>query len=283
MREFAVRPLAGVHTGETLVHVRRTPWEIQKTVVFALLMREIKTRFGTHWTGVIWVIGGPLWQIAFMLTMNVLMRGGLTRGSFDYELFLVATYVPFWLSMGLWSQLSGGIGANRGLFNYRQVKPFDTIIARTILESVISLFAFILALLILERVGLIHEFIPAHPLDYLMAVLALTLFGMGMGLLLATIVGLVPRVVALFQALNFPFFLISGVMLSVHTLPLSVIDWLLYNPLLHLVELARAAYLPGYVVLQGVNWLYPVEATLIVWSIGMALYRLRRRHMAAGN
>lgn len=274
---------ARTSTGTPLLAAKRTPWQIQRTVVFALLMREIKTRFGSHWSGVVWLIGLPLVQLALLLGVNVLMRGTLSRGSFDYAVFLVSAYVPYHLCTGLWTILPSGIGANRGLFNYRQVRPFDTLVARVILEFTIDLFVFLLLVACLDWIGLGVSVLPADPLAYLVAVGAFVLLGTGVGLVLASVIGILPRLTTAVQLLAFPLYFASGVLMSVHALPRSTLDYLLYNPLLHLVELARAAYLPGYTPIQGVNWWYPVSVTLVLWTLGMSLYRVRRRKIAAGN
>lgn len=274
---------ARTSSGTPLLAAKRTPWQIQRTVVFALLMREIKTRFGSHWSGVVWLIGLPLVQLAMLLGVNVLMRGTLSRGSFDYAVFLVSAYVPYHLCTGLWTTLPSGIGANRGLFNYRQVRPFDTLVARVILEFTIDLFVFLLLVACLDWIGLGVSVLPADPLAYLVAVGAFVLLGVGVGLVLASVIGILPRLTSAVQLLAFPLYFASGVLMSVHALPRSTLDYLLYNPLLHLVELARAAYLPGYMPIQGVNWWYPVSVTLVLWTLGMSLYRVRRRKIAAGS
>ena len=54
---------------------KRTPWQIQRAVIFALLMRELKTRFGTHWTGVVWLLGTPIAQVGVLVGFNAFLRG----------------------------------------------------------------------------------------------------------------------------------------------------------------------------------------------------------------
>jgi len=38
----------------------RTPWQIQKSVVFALFLRELKTRFGAYKFGYVWLLLEPM-------------------------------------------------------------------------------------------------------------------------------------------------------------------------------------------------------------------------------
>ena len=72
------------------VLVRRSSWQIQRAVVFALMMRELKTRFGGHWTGVFWMFGQPLAELMMFLWMNTAIRGRIVRDGYDYVVFLLA-------------------------------------------------------------------------------------------------------------------------------------------------------------------------------------------------
>jgi capsular polysaccharide transport system permease protein len=266
--------------GNLLAQAKRTPWQIQQAVIFALLMREIKTRFGTHWSGIVWVIGLPLLQMGVLVTFNLVSQGLLSRGGFDYLVFLVVAYVPFRTCTELWTQLPAGIGANRGLFSYRQVKPFDTLIARTVLESVIDLVVLALLLLLIERIGVEGSVLPNDPLAFVLCLGQFIFLGTGVGLVMACAAGVLPKLPAAVGLLSMPLLLMSGVVSSLHAFPQDVIDALLYNPLLHLVELARAAYMLGYTPLQGVNAYFPAVVGLVFWVFGMSLYRVRRRRMA---
>lgn len=262
--------------------IKRTSWQIQRAVIFALLMREIKTRFGGHWTGVVWMLGAPLAQVFALVAVNTFLRGRLSRGTYDYAIFLIVALIPYRLCAGLWSQLMNGINSNVGLFNYRQVKPFDTLIARTILEVATDLVVFVLTLLVLARLNY-SPVLPDSLIGYLGSWAAFILFGSGMGLVLSTLIGPLPRLGLAIGLLSLPLYLTAGVIFSVHSFTSEARYWLLFNPLLHLVELARAAFLPGYLPLQGVNLAYPMMWTLTLWAIGVCMYWLRRERLAAGD
>jgi capsular polysaccharide transport system permease protein len=94
---------------------KRTPWQIQRAVIFALLMRELKTRFGGHWTGVVWLLmGTPLAQVFMLVAINTFLRGRLHAGLYEYAIFLLVALIPFRMSTGLWSQLMHAPKANQG-------------------------------------------------------------------------------------------------------------------------------------------------------------------------
>ncbi len=253
----------------------RTSWQIQKAVVFALLMREIKTRFGGKLSGVVWVLGAPLLQLAVLVWVNAMLRGRLTRGSFEFPVFLMTGLVPYQLFKGLWVQVMNSVSANRGLFGFRQVKPLDTMIARTVLEMFMSTIIFVVAMALLGRIG----YAPVVPMDLLAVVLTfvvLALLGTGLGILSAVIVDVFPMWALLIQLVAMPLYMLSGVIFSLHGFSNEILALLLWNPVLHLVELCRAAFLPGYSLLPGVGWALPLAWVVVVWSLGLNIYWWRR-------
>lgn len=261
---------------------KRTPWQIQRAVIFALLMRELKTRFGGHWTGVVWLLGLPLVQVFMMVAMNTYLRGRLHAGLYEYAIFLLVALIPFRMSTGLWTQLMNAPQANQGLFNYRQVTPMDALAARALLELVLESSTFVLVMLIMARLGY-TEVLPWHLLDFLTVWLVYFFLGAGMGLTLAGLNGPVPRLGTFVQILSMPLYLLSGVLFALPKAPPPVGDWLQLNPMMHLVECGRAAYLPGYVLPQGLSLGYPAMWALTLCFLGMSLCRWRRAALAAGE
>ena len=70
------------------------------SVVFALSLRELKTRLDGRWGGAVWVIGEPLLNTLGMLALYSAMRAQ-TIGGVDTLLFLVSGQMPFLLFRSL--------------------------------------------------------------------------------------------------------------------------------------------------------------------------------------
>lgn len=262
---------------------KRTPWQIQRAVIFALVMRELKARFDGHWTGIVWMFGEPLLQLMAMVAINIYFRGRGGGESYDYAIMLVIAMIPFRLCTGLWTQLMSACKANKGLFNYRQVKPLDALMARALVEVILDVFMFILTMLLLARLGYQPAW-PVNPLGYMMVWGGFFLLGTGMGLFFATIGGLVPKLSVVISLSSMPLMIFSGVLIPLHGVPLMYLEWVeIFNPIVHLAQYARSTYIEGYPVLHGVNVWVPLYYTLTFWAFGMALYRLRRVKMAAGE
>jgi capsular polysaccharide transport system permease protein len=53
---------------------KRDAWEIQRAVLFALVLREVRTRVGRHWTGIVWTLFEPLAHVLVILTVFGYLR-----------------------------------------------------------------------------------------------------------------------------------------------------------------------------------------------------------------
>jgi capsular polysaccharide transport system permease protein len=264
----------------TAVPPRRSPWDIQRAVVRALMMRELKTRFGGHWSGVVWVVVTPLAETAVLTWMYITLRSKLMRGSYEFIIWLLVAMLPFRLFSDLWRQLIRGASSNLGLFTFRQVRPLDAFIARACLEILTHgvLLCFILGLM--AWMGH-HPAVPQNPLGYLGVMAIFALLGTGLGVLTAVIVDVLPKFDVLVRVSTMPLYLFSGVIFTLDRLPQVYQQWLLLNPMLHLVELARYTYLPGFVMLNGVTVTYPLMWTLCVWTLALSSYWARRQQLVA--
>jgi len=257
---------------------KRSPWEIQKAVVFALIMREIKTRLGGNWMGVLWLIGIPLAQMLMLVWINTVLRGRLSRAGYEFMIYLVVALIPYDIFRSLWGQLSKAVKANRGLFGYRQVKPMDTFVARTLLELTLQLLILVAVLILFGRLGY-GPVIPVDPLAYLAATGMFALLGAGLGLLTAVISQAVPRFEVFVSLVAMPLYLLSGIIFQFWNLPPEMLGWVLYNPLFHLVDIVRSEFLPAYVLHPGISWLYPLKFIAVVWAFALPLYRLRKQQL----
>ncbi|MEN9485187.1 MAG: hypothetical protein RJB37_3067, partial [Pseudomonadota bacterium] len=107
-----------------------------RSVVFALSLRELKTRLDGRWGGAVWVVGEPLLNMLAMLAVYSAMRAR-TIGGVDTLLFLVSGQMPYLLFKSLVLRLMEAIESNQGLFAYRQVQPIDAVLARSVVEVLV--------------------------------------------------------------------------------------------------------------------------------------------------
>ena len=55
---------------------KRDAWEVQRGVLFALVLREMKGRVGGQWVGAVWTLIEPLMHVLVMLTIFTTIRAG---------------------------------------------------------------------------------------------------------------------------------------------------------------------------------------------------------------
>jgi capsular polysaccharide transport system permease protein len=258
---------------------RRSPWEIQRAVLFALLVREMSTRVGGQWVGAVWTLFEPLAHVLMLVAVIGAMQTATFTPGMDYPVYLATGLVLYFLFQNLALRLMDGIDSNKGLFSYRQVKPLDTLLARGMVETLMNLLVLLVTLGLLAWLG--HPVVPARPLEAMASFLMMALLGTGYGIFIAVWSHDRPRLRSLLRMMMLPLYFMSGVVFPVDLLPRETIDWLLWNPLLHLVEITRQAYIPAYRPADGINLTYPLLCLLGYWALGLTLYRANRQRLVA--
>jgi capsular polysaccharide transport system permease protein len=256
----------------------RSAWQIQRVVVFALLLRELKTRFGGRWLGAFGTLAEPLGHALILMAIYVFLRKRTVAGA-DYVTYLVSGVLPFFMFRNMILRMMAGIDANRALLAYRQVKPIDPLVARAMLE--IGIYS-VVYLVVLAGIGWFSTYrvIPDNPLELMVVSAALLAGGFGLGLTAAVLTNGLPPMV---RRIVFYFFIlvyfISGTVFPVHSFPPRILDWLLLNPILHALELMRGAFFSSYQQLPGVSLDYVLMSGLISVTLGLSLYRVRRERL----
>lgn len=257
--------------------MKRTSWQIEKAVVFALILRELKTRFGNRFVGLVWVLFEPVANIGSVLILRVVVRQRTAGVQIDPAVYLVVAMIPFFAFRNIWFRMMSAVNANAGLFGYRQVKPADAMAARAIMETTMYAMIFVAFMLIFAWLG--ERSLPARPLEYMGVVLIFMVFGAGLGLMSVVGVRKMPALETFLQLTTFPLYITAGVLIPINSFPATVIPVLLWNPLLHLVELSRWAFFPTYHPLMGVNLTYPLAWTLATLFLGVALFWVNRQRL----
>lgn len=254
--------------------MKRTPFQIQKAVWLALILRELKTRFGGRLIGLFWVLLEPMVHIAVMLSIRVVLRDRYVGVMIEPAVYLVVAMLPFFASRNIWMQGMSAVEANGGLLAYRQVKPLDAMFARWAMEGI--LYAFVFVVLSIGFAWWGYRYFPNKPLEYLGIWALFATLGIALSLISAVIGHRRPGVKFFVRAISFPLYLLSGVLIPLSSFPPSMYEYLLWNPFLHLVELTRVHYFSTYVAHRGINVEYPFYWTMGLLFLGAVLYHINR-------
>ena len=106
----------------------------------------------------------------------------------------------------------------------------------------------------------------------------LVIFSSGIGLIFMVIGNTFPETEKFLPILIKPLYFISCIMFPLHNVPKEYWPYLLWNPLVHAVELSRESVFPGYIS-AGVSLSYLGFCALITLFVGLALYRTREEAM----
>lgn len=256
----------------------RSAFQVLRDVTFGLLIRELKTRFGSYRLGYAWALLDPLLMISvFSLIFG--MRGGHSGfGGAPAPLFIAASYLPFLIFRDVVNKLQSAVSSNMGLFCYRQVTPFATFIARFILETMIGMV--VGGILVMGLLWFGFDAIPADPLQVLLGYLLLMVFSFSLGIIFCVLGHLFQEAKKFLSLLMMPLMFISCVMYPLATIPSQYQHWFLWNPLVHAIELIRCGWIAGYIS-PSASWAYFSIVTLLLLTFAMSCYRLSHRRLIA--
>ena len=257
----------------------RSSFAIVKAVQFALILREMGARVGAKRFGLFWLLFEPMVQIAIMMTVFSLRRLG-EISSFDDPVFLMAGMVPFFLMRNIALKGMEAVNANRALFAYKQIKPFDTVLARAIVETVLYSCVYIVLSFILGF-WFGYDVAIYHPLEWMATLSVGLLMSFALALLYCILGDIVPEAKIFIRMVYLPIYFLSGVLFPIWILPNYIMEWLLWNPYLHLVDKLRLAMFEHYPEHYGVTLEYPVRVTVVLLLISFALYRVQRLKLVA--
>jgi len=257
----------------------RSSLRIVRAVVFALVLREMQTRFGARRMGAFWMLFEPIAHVAVMMFIFGFIRGREVPGM-EFPVFFATGIIPFLLIRNLTLRIMDAPNANQALFAYQQIKPFDTFIARTIVEF--SLFLCVYSIVI-GGLGLWLGYdVSMHdPLMWILALATGVMFSFGLGLVLCIVVEAFPNSRTFIRLTFLPLYIISGVIFPIWVLPREYLEWILWNPYLHIISNLRESVFEHYPEVYGISFTYPFSVALVMLFAGMALYRVRRLELMA--
>ena len=254
--------------GIITVMTKRSSLEIFKSVVIALFLREVQTRFGTKKLGYFWAVFDAMFMVMIFAGLKSLISSKSMPG-LDYPVFLATSFLAFFLWKKIVTQSMSAFSANKALFAYKQVKPFDTIVTRVLLELLVSS----VATVIFVGIGLyLNLDLSVKNFNMVMlAVLWLCLFGFGIGLMNAVFAYFYEFYAKVFSIIMTPLLWISALMYTVDSLPPLARKIILYNPLTHFMEMIHGYYFHSLNTYY-VDYEYMVYWTLIPLWIGLFFY-----------
>ncbi len=244
--------------------------EVFTTSVYAFLLREMKSRYGRSRLGYFWAVIEPAAMVALL---TILHAGLLGPGTSIYGehpvIFFVFGSVPFFLFFNCVTKAQGVCASHKGLFNYRQIRPIDVILARCIIDALLMLGVLLAFLVVWMAMG--QELHIEDPLRLIGALGSLFLLGLALGLVFEVFGTVFSDLKRIFTIAMRPLLFISGLFFTIEMIPEPQRPLLAWNPILHCIDVARDAVMVGYESPGSLAYAWSCIGVLLF--IGLAGYR----------
>lgn len=250
--------------------------KVQLRVIYALMMREIITRYGRKNVGFLWLFLEPL-----ILIVGVVILWGYVVHR-DAHGFPIAAFIyTGWAANKLWltaaSKAMAGLGANSALLYHRNVKPIDIVLSRILLEVLAMTGVFMILGFVFVMSHLMnHPFSYFHIVVgwYLMVWLAFSFsfFITSLNLLIGDLLQKV------WGPISLGLFISSGTFFLVEWLPQEFRDLVLLLPSVHNLEMIRYGFF-GDLMHPYYDISYSISFNLFLTFFGLLLFRMSLRNL----
>ena len=244
----------------------------QGRVIYALMMREVHTIYGSSRLGYLWALINTMWGIFVFWGLRYALGATAPHGM-HILLFLITGFSVYNIFNGIITKCMSAVSGNKALLTFPQVTPIDLMVSRMVIVWTTELLAAALLITAVMLFGM-----PFHVTDLggLLAILLLTpLLGLGMGMTFASLTVLYPTLEKIIPMVLRIMFFVSGLFYSATMLPSYILKYLWYNPMLQIIEWGRVCLSRGYTTIPY-SELYLISFTLISLCLGLLFERYVR-------
>ncbi len=245
--------------------------EIQGRVIHALFLREMKTRFGANRMGFVWAFLEPALHV-LMFVMIWTLFGKLGPQGISPMLYLITGIVPYLMFSNTVNKVMKATASNRALLIFPQIKLLDFVITRMLMEFATYSIVFIVFLCCMRFAG--FEFSVNNPLNLIIDFISVVLLGGGIGLLATPFSSMFKMTDHVIKATIRLMYIGSGVFFSVNKMPPRAIEYVVWNPLLHIIQHVRSDFFAELTLNPAYgNMTYVAVLTAVLWVFGMVLFK----------
>jgi ABC-2 type transport system permease protein/capsular polysaccharide transport system permease protein len=259
---------AAAEPGDTAAAIRRA-WTIQRRVIWALVLREILTRYGRHNIGFLWLFAEPM-----SFTLGVTALWHFTKGEHGSSLPIVAFALTGYSTVLLWRNMPSrcitAIEPNLSLLYHRHVKVLDLFFARLTLEAMGATISLTVLACFFISIGMLTP--PENVLEVIAGWLLIAWFGSALAMFVGALAYDNEVVDKIWHPVSYLSFPLSGAGFLVDALPKTAQKFFLYVPMVSGVEVIREGYFGSTIRAHyDVGYVVVVNAVLTL----VALIRVR--------
>jgi capsular polysaccharide transport system permease protein len=238
-------------------------------IIWALMLRELATRYGRDNLGFLWVIFEPLMFCGAVLILWRSIRGPYENG-LGIVPFIMTGYMPTILVRHIVMYSMNAVKMNAGLLYHKSITVLDLYSARIMLEFIGVTLAFFIITMLALTFGFAHP--PQNLGLFYEGWFTTGLIGAGFGLVLGAIseiVEVVERIVGVALYILVP---LSGTFYLADWLPSNVRELALLVPFLDCSEMVRGGFF-GPSVHPHYHEVYTLGCALVMLFFGLLLVR----------
>ncbi|QGQ70014.1 ABC transporter permease [Halomonas sp. PA16-9] len=248
----------------------RTPWQVTRSVWYAMFMREAISRTMSDRMGWFWMIFEPVALISIMVGIRSFISGDQLISNAPFIPWMITGMMGFFLVREGMMRGMGAVEGNKALFAYRQVHPIDPVLVRIFLEGMLRSFIFLIFIVGGLMLGL--DLYPDNAIRAMLGWLSLWCLGIGLGLVTSVVSSLVPEAGKVISMLSLPLMIISGVFFPLNAMPHWLLEYLMLNPIPNGLETLRLGFFDKYQVVTGTSMLYFWLFTLTLIALGLLMH-----------
>lgn len=209
---------------------------VQASVIGALVMRELHTRYGRDNVGYIWLILEPM-----LLAVAIAMIHARAGTHFGPDIkpvpMAVIGYCNFMTLRSIISRAESAVESNVGLLYHRTVSVFDILISRALLDAAGTLLSMLIIMAFLVAVEIAN--LPARPLIFMAGVVAMFMLSFGLAMLVSAFTHDNRTAGRFVHPITYLMMPLSGVFFTMAAVPSAFRGYLYYVPFVHIFEILR--------------------------------------------
>lgn len=246
----------------------RSATESYLHVLHALMLRDMRTRFGGSLWGYGVIVLWPCVHIFLLIAIYTFQKLPVPVGD-SRPLFFASGAVPVLIFQYISREVMKAVISNRPLTYYPQVKLFDVIFARILVEIVTGFLGLIVVFSILIGMGIDPR--PSEPFTAVCGYLAAIVLGIGVGTINVAIISFFPGWMIGYSLFSIIMYISSGVMFLPSFMPEQIYYWMKFNPAIQIVEWVRSAYYPTLSL--HIDYAYVLLFALTCVTLGLLLVK----------
>mgnify|MGYP000944914278 CR=1 FL=1 len=251
------------HNNRPLMELKEA-WQY-RDLVFFLVRRDITARYKRSVLGIAWTMLNPL---GMMIVLSIVFSQVFRVAMENYPAYVLSGLIA-WTFFSQTSANSISVIVWGGDLFQRIYIPRSIFVISTIITGLVNL---VLSMVPLILVMLVTKV----PLSFTIllapiAMLLISLFSLGIGLLLSTIGIYFADIVEMYSIIVTAWMYLTPIIYPLTILPVGVQNWLQLNPLVHLVEFFRGFVFYGQVPTIKI-WLICLGVSLVTFVLGWVFF-----------